>query len=271
MLLNDVGCFYPNPRKGKFSQYNGTVRPVLNLSTKNGAIYYTFVHSNYPRLETVAVPSGLSILSGLRFRNIHMVFPRRCGTGLSFEDIVEGPCSGIGQIDVFTRGEFIQDSLPNILCTLASASGFAEITKCKKNSAFLDGGKNRRGQVGRKNDEFTRRFLQFVLCKGSQVTGMGSRDLLEDSFRSFPIAFICQVDWHLVPDVVESPLGVVYLGLDKHLAVGYLHDTPGALIRMDPVADLQDGELKKYACRSRLPHMRRPECDPPLRMDAARE
>ena len=76
-----------------------------------------------------------------------------------------------------------------------------------------------------------RRFLQFALCKGSQVSSLGDHDLLEDLLRFFPITFKRQVERNFVPDAVEPPFGVVCLGFDKHFAVRYLHDSPGALVK----------------------------------------
>ena len=69
-------------------------------------------------------------------------------------------------------------------------------------------------------------------------------DLFKDLLGQLPVALKSDLHFHFVPDVLKSG-AIVGLRLAEDDPVGDMDDPSGTLVGMDPVPNLQQGELEE--------------------------
>src|SRR6056297_2380869 len=77
----------------------------------------------------------------------------------------------------------------------------------------------------------------------SQVFRVLSGYFQEDLFCLLPVTLKRNKNRYFIPDILE-PRTVIRQRLCKDLAVGYMYNSPGGLVRVNPIPHLYKGKLK---------------------------
>ena len=152
----------------------------------------------------------------------------------------------VGEIDGWFFGEGFEDGLPHFLLGSAPLAGVDDVADGEHDAAVFDGGVDDRGERAGDNQVFFCGAADLGLRAGRKGFGVFFDDSLQDGFGFFPVAFEGDHDGDFVPDIFKAGV-VVGQRRPEDEAVGNVNDAAGALVGIDPVADLDDAEFEEAA------------------------
>ena len=153
------------------------------------------------------------------------------------------PC-GVSPADVVVGGEGGQEVFPDGGLGAADAARLAEIASGEGDAVLHEGDVDDGREVLVVHVVHLAGLVQPLLGVEDDVAAVTVKHLEQDLTRTLPIAVEGEAHPDLVPDIPEA-LIIVGLRGGEDAAVGDVDDAACALLGVDAVADLEDGELEE--------------------------